>query len=114
MSIHSKILQIQMSIESNSIYTKWSNLYTVNANFTGGTFVCINCFVIHRELGYFIKNIATDSFISDEIQRLQLSINSCVNQVWLVTLSSGDCKINQIANKLACRYFLELKYVKRR
>ena len=52
-------------------------------NTTVGTYICLTCSGIHRELNMRVKGIAASSFTIEEVERMQSTDNDKVNAVFL-------------------------------
>lgn len=52
-------------------------------NTTVGTYICLTCSGIHRELNMRVKGIAASSFTMEEVERMQSTDNDKVNALYL-------------------------------
>ena len=52
-------------------------------NLTVGSFVCMACAGIHRELSQRVKGVGHSKFTQEEADRLKTTDNDKVNRVWL-------------------------------
>ena len=52
-------------------------------NTTMGTYICLTCSGIHRELNMRVKGIAASSFTMEEVERMQSTDNDKVNALYL-------------------------------
>jgi len=108
------LLRRLMTIESNAKCADCGNASAANVNLAFGTFICANCSIVHRELGYTVKSAPADAFTSDELEFLQSVTNAKVNQLWLANWTDGDCKIDPLSDRESRRHFLDLKYRRKR